>query len=117
MHSSRMRTACSLPYMGVSARGDRDPRTEILWTQTPLDRDPLDRDPPRQRPLNGDPWTETLLDRDPLPVDRQMPVKILPCAKLRLLVGNNCSRTAILGSFLRVTHGKLHMDGTLNVHH
>ena len=40
MHSSRMRTARSLLYGGVSL------------IETPfLDRDPLDRDPPRQRRL------------------------------------------------------------------
>ena len=66
-----MRTACSLPYGGVSL------------TDT-SDRDPLDRDPPwieippGQRPLEQrHPWTDTLLDRDP-PMDRQTPVKTLP---------------------------------------
>ena len=50
MHSSRMRTAHSLPYMG--GLPDRDPQTE-----TPLDRDPP---PPGQRPLRQrPPWTKT----------------------------------------------------------
>ena len=86
-----------LTIWGVSVRGspwtetpplDRDP------PKTPLDRDPppqteilLDRDHPGQRPPDRDPsQTETTLDRDPdpPPVDRQTPVKILPCPKLRL---------------------------------
>ena len=93
MHSSRMRTARSLPYGEVSM-------TENPRTETHLDRDPpgqrpplLDRDPPppgqrsppgqrlpRQRPL----WTNTpLMDRDPrmetpmteteTPCDRDLP--------------------------------------------
>ena len=72
MNSSRMRTAPSLPYRGVS------------MTETPPDRDPpgqrpQDRDPqtetPRQRPLRlrppgqrlprqRPPWIETPWDRD-----------------------------------------------------
>ena len=44
MHPSRMRTASSLPYGGVSLTG-------TPWTETPLDRD--------------SPWTETPLDREP----------------------------------------------------
>ena len=62
LHSSRVRTARSLPYGGFR---DRDPPT---WTEAPPT--------PGQRPP---------LDRD-LPVDRQKPVKILPCPKLRLRV-------------------------------
>ena len=55
MYSSRMRTACSLPY-GVFPL-DRPPPPD----RDSLDRDHLDRDPPRQRPpLDKDP-----LDRDP----------------------------------------------------
>ena len=71
MHSSRMRTAHSLPYRERSVSGgsetpDRDPP----WTKIPLYRDPIgqrppDKDPPIQRPR----WTETPLDRD-LPVQR-----------------------------------------------
>ena len=69
-----------------------------------MDKDPLDRDPNRQRPPDRDPQTETPKEtpRDPpegtcdlaarqevtsyrdTPVDRQTPVKILPCQKLRL---------------------------------
>ena len=89
MHSSRMRTARSLPYGGLSGR---PPRQRPPWTETPLERDPqtetpMDRDPPGKRPPDRDPsqtetppWTETpekrppgkrpprqrpLLDRDP----------------------------------------------------
>ena len=71
MHSSRMLTARSLPYGGVSIT-ENAPRTETPQTETPLDRDPL----PGPRP----PWTETssqdrdtnsgqrpLWDRDPPP--------------------------------------------------
>ena len=89
MHSSRMRTARSLPYGGfclvVSVWGlsltettlDRDhpgqrppgqrppgqrpPLTEIpLLDRDLLDRDPSRQRPPGQRPLDRDPlWTET----------------------------------------------------------
>ena len=58
MHSSRMRTADSLPYEGV------------FLTETPLDRPPRDRDPLDRNPLDGKPcgqrppWTEIPLDRD-----------------------------------------------------
>ena len=73
-----MRTTWSLLYRGVSVQGG---------TETP-DRDPRQRPPgekpPGQRPPTQTPWTETSLDRNP-PVDRQTPVKILPCPKLRLL--------------------------------
>ena len=70
--------------------------TETLPGQRPPDRDPLDGDPPGQRPH----WTETPVQRPPgqtpwssdlwcmlgqrPPVDRQTPVKTLPCPKLRL---------------------------------
>ena len=67
MHSSRMRTARSLPY-GVGSP----------WTETPpLQRPPPDRDCPDRDPPDR--------DRDP-PVDRQTPVKTLPYPKLRLRV-------------------------------
>ena len=52
MYSSRMRTACTLPYGGLCPGGlpNRDPP----WQRPPLpDRDlpPPDRDPPGQRPF------------------------------------------------------------------
>ena len=53
MHSSRIRTAGSLPYEGSPQQ--RPPRQRLPWTETPLNRDP-----PGQRP----PWT------DPPPVNR-----------------------------------------------
>ena len=56
MHSSRMHTARSLPYGGVSMT--ETSRTETPWT--PLDRDPQDGDPP---------WTET---ETPLWTDRHL---------------------------------------------
>ena len=59
MHSSRMRTARSLPYRGVSLT-----------------------DPPGQRPPSGQ--NPPSGQRPPPPVDRQTPVKLLPCLKLRL---------------------------------
>ena len=80
MHSSRMRTARSLPYGGSLSKGflpNRDPpwtetpQTETPWTETLLNRDPLDRDRPGQRPpgrrppLDIDPLDRDLLDRDP----------------------------------------------------
>ena len=58
MHSSRMRTARSLPYWGGlhdsmtetpldrGPPGQRPPRTEIPWDVTPWDVIPLDREPP-----------------------------------------------------------------------
>ena len=65
-HSSRMCTARSLLYGGVSLT--ETPQTETPHGQRPPDRDhpeiPLDRDLCGQRPP---PWTETTpLDRDPL---------------------------------------------------
>ena len=68
MHTSRMRTARSLPYRGgLSLRragspwqrppGQRPPRQRPPWTETPLDRDTPGQRPPGQRPP---------LDRDPL---------------------------------------------------
>ena len=59
MHSSKMYTAHSLPYRGVSVQ-----RGSVLGS------------------LSG----ESLSGRLPSPVNRQMPVKILPCHKLRLWV-------------------------------
>ena len=82
MHSSRMRTAHSLHYMGEGAilldrdpPGQRPPRRDP-WTEMPRQRPPGQKPPwietPRQRPpLDGDPLDR---DRDP-PVDRQTPVK------------------------------------------
>ena len=80
MHSSRMRTACTLPY---GCLPDRDPPSP--WIETTLDRDtphgqrhPLARRTPwiEMGPLDRDsqtktPWIETLLDREPL--DRDLP--------------------------------------------
>ena len=54
MHSSRMRTACALPYKGGSLSGQSPPRTE-----TPLDRDPLDQDPKTETPQTETSRTET----------------------------------------------------------
>ena len=57
MHSSRMRTARSLPYGGV-----------VSVTETPQ----TDRDPPQQTetpPTDRDPWTET---ETPLWTDRHL---------------------------------------------
>ena len=85
MHSSRMHTSRSLPYVGSHWQ-------RPLWTEnppgqrhTPLNRAtppgqrPPDRDPTQQRPLwtETSPWTETPLDRAPLdrdtPLDRATP--------------------------------------------
>ena len=77
MHSSRMRTARSLPY-GEGVSLTETPRTETPWTETPPpgqrlpDKNPLYRDPPPDRGpiVDGDPrteapsWTETILDGD-----------------------------------------------------
>ena len=53
MHSSRMRTARTLPYGGFP---DRDPPGQRPpWTETPLDRDT-----PGQRP----PWTKNPVPND-----------------------------------------------------
>ena len=64
MHSSRMRTSCSLSW-GVSMTKTpsrrRPPWTEAPQIEIPLDRNPPDRDPPGQKP----PKTETPLDRNP----------------------------------------------------
>ena len=84
---------------------DRDPRTE-----TPMDRDPPWTETPWTETLPGQRpshWSETPLDRDTLSlvmhawtetasVDRQTPVKTLPCPKLHLRVviieqGNNAN--------------------------
>ena len=95
------------PLLDRDPPGQRPPTRDHPWTENPpgqknpLDRDPLNSDPPGQRP----PWTETSLDRDlpgqrptspgPKPhppwtetpnVDRQTPVKILPCTKLRAVI-------------------------------
>ena len=58
MHSSGMRTACSLPYgWGVSMTEtppDRDsPGQRPPWTETPLDRHPPGQRPPGQRQPPG----------------------------------------------------------------
>ena len=76
------------------------PQTETPFTETSLDRDPLPKgtwDQTGQRPRrNMGPETETggtwdqsarqevTSYRDPPRVDRQTPVKTLPCPKLRL---------------------------------
>ena len=88
MHSSRMRTASSLPYRG-------SPRPRHPWTETPPpdqdtlgqrppppDRDPLDKDPTGQRPPRQRlPGQRPHGQRPkPQPVDRKPPVK----TKLRL---------------------------------
>ena len=72
MHSSRMRTARSLPYGRGSLSSEvsvtETPRQKHPWTETPQTETPLDRDPPGQRPLL---WTETPpMDRDPSPGQR-----------------------------------------------
>ena len=54
MHSSRMRTARSLPY-----GGQRPPWTEIPWTKTPWAETPLDRDPPWMETPQTETETET----------------------------------------------------------
>ena len=75
--------------------------------QTTLDADPLDADAPKMQtspdedlPRARPPWMQTPLDADPLVmwpvldarkpppplVDRQTPVKTIPCPKLRLVV-------------------------------
>ena len=72
MRSSRMRTACSLPYRGGGPRGFLSrglcPGGLYLWSHVPSGEISL-TETPRQRP----PWTETP-DRDPLdkdpPLDR-----------------------------------------------
>ena len=87
MHSSRMRTACSLPYGGGLCL-KRSPRPRPPGQRSP-DRDPSGQRPSRQRPpwtetpwtetprlrppWTETPWTETLppLDRDPM--DRDPP--------------------------------------------
>ena len=61
MHASRMRTARSLAYRGVS------------MTETPPDRDPQDRDPSGTETL----WTETPGQRRPW--DRELPDGDPPC--------------------------------------
>ena len=61
MHSSRMRTACSLPYGGSLSRGVSLTETHLdkgPLDRDPLDRDPLDRDPSEQRPRSPL-WTNT----------------------------------------------------------
>ena len=77
---------------------DRDPWTESPPGQKPLDRESLGRDPPppgrkmgsgTETPgRNMGPGSQTGSDiiQRPLPVDRQTPVKILPCFKLCLRV-------------------------------
>ena len=55
MHSSRMHTACSSPYGGLSYRD--------LWTETPQPETSLDRTPL---------WTETL-QKEHGTIDRDLP--------------------------------------------
>ena len=88
MHSIRMRTARSLPYKGgFSVRG--------CLFRGYLSRGPLSRGGLCQGALcPGGALSKGFLSREvsvretPSPVDRQMPVKILPCPKLRLQVVN-----------------------------
>ena len=103
MHSSRMRTARSLPYWGVSLGPYRDPR----WTETLPDRPPRPCDP-RQTPAGQRPPGHVTCgacwDRDPpeqndwqtpvkiLQNDWQTPVKILPCRNV-VAGGNNPVRS------------------------
>ena len=64
MHSSGMRTTCSLPDGGVSLTedppGQRSPWTETLLDRDPPDKTPLDRDPQTETPRTETPWTEFL---------------------------------------------------------
>ena len=84
MHSRRMRTARSLPYLGISL--DRDPpgqtpiRTETPWTETSPGQRPPEQRSPRQR----DP-----LDRYHPPPGYVTAAKTLPCPKTSFAGGNN----------------------------
>ena len=66
MHSSRK---------SALSAGQRPPWTETPWTETPW----TETSQTETSLLDGDPP-----DRDPPPVDRQTPVKILSCFRLRL---------------------------------
>ena len=86
MHSSRMHTTRSLPYMGLPDRDrlDRDPPLDRdpQWTET---LPPLDRDHPRQRPL----WIE-----DP-PVNRitdRCKNITFPQLRLRVVINSVCGQ-------------------------
>ena len=110
-----MRTTYSLLYKGVSVQGG-SPWTETNQTETPRQK-PLVQKPPRQRPPGQRPsWTEIPRQRSP-PCGQTDACENITLPQTLFAGGNNCSHTAILGSFLRVTHCKLHMDGTLHVHH
>ena len=75
-HFSRMHTTCSSLYMGGSqGKGG-------LPGQKPPQTDPLDRDLPG-RNMGPDNQTGRDIIQRP-PVNRQTPVKTLPCPKLRL---------------------------------
>ena len=78
MHSSRMRTARSLPYGEVSLT--EIPRDRDRWTETPLTETPMERDPPGQRrPWSCYLWC-ILRQRHPPPVNRITD----PCENLTL---------------------------------
>ena len=94
-YSSRMHTAHSSPWRGSLFGGSPWQRPPASGERPPLDRDPLDRDHPlgskKETALKGT-WNQAARQevtsyRDP-PVDRQTPLKILPCPKL-------CLRTVI----------------------
>ena len=78
MHSSGMRTA---RFSGFRGEGIFVPFTETPWTETSPEGtwDQVQR-PHRQKPAQG---TCDQAQR-PLPVYKQIPVKILPCTKLRV---------------------------------
>ena len=119
MHSSRMRTAHLLTYGGdlclwteTPLPGQRPPSVDRdplhgqrppPGTETPLpgQTSPRQRTPWTETPWTETPWTETpwscdlwcMLAQRPPPMDRQTPVKTLPCPKLRL-------RAVTIGTFL-----------------
>ena len=92
MHSSRMRTACLLPYKGGGSLsgGVLYPGGLCLkpsWTDTPQTETPGQRPPWTEFPLDGDPqvmWPLMHAGTETPPVDRQIPVKTLPSPRLRL---------------------------------
>ena len=77
MHSSRMCKALSLPYGGGSLLGGLclSGGGVSVWGGQSLSRGSLSRGSLSRGSLSGKP---------PPPVDRQVPVKILPCPKLCL---------------------------------
>ena len=78
MHSSRMRTDCSLSVEGLYERDPsrrRPPWTETTqtktpWTETPWTGTRRTETPKRETPWTETPWTDPL-DRDPLDRDPQ----------------------------------------------